>query len=65
MLYLESPPQVTSLSTKFVHERGGVPQLDKYHNLEAVTWEQGVEGLAASPTLVRFIISPMEFHEMK
>ena len=30
MLYLESPPQVTSLSTKFMHERGGVPQLDKY-----------------------------------
>ena len=27
MLYLESPPQETSLSTKFMHERGGIPQL--------------------------------------
>ena len=33
MLYLESPPQVTSLSTKFMHERDGVPQLDKYQFL--------------------------------
>ena len=33
MLYLESPSQVTSLSTKFMHERGGVPQLDKYQYL--------------------------------
>ena len=32
MLYLESPPQVTSLTTKFMHERGGVPQLDKYRS---------------------------------
>ena len=29
-VFLELPPQVTSLSTKFMHERGGVPQLDKY-----------------------------------
>ena len=30
MPFLESPPQITLLSTKFMHERGGVPQLDKY-----------------------------------
>ena len=30
MLDLESQPQVTSLSTQFMHERGGTPQLDKY-----------------------------------
>ena len=30
MSFLESPPQITSLSTKCMHERGGVPQLDKY-----------------------------------
>ena len=35
MLYLESPPQITSLSTKFMHERGGVPQLDKYPCIQA------------------------------
>ena len=28
--YLQSAPQITPLSTKFMHERGGVPQLDIY-----------------------------------
>ena len=32
MSFLESPPQITPLSTKFMHERGGIPQLDKYQN---------------------------------
>ena len=30
MLFLDSPPQITPLSTKFMHESGGVLQLDKY-----------------------------------
>ena len=33
---MELPPQITSLSTKFMHERGGVPQLDKYLGLLVV-----------------------------
>ena len=37
MLNLESPPQITSLSTKFMHERGGVPQLDKYLDFRGLT----------------------------
>ena len=27
---MQSAPQITPLSTKFMHERGGVPQLDIY-----------------------------------
>ena len=34
MSFLESAPQITSLSTKSMHERGGVLQLDKYPMLE-------------------------------
>ena len=30
MAFLESPPQITPLSTKFMREIGGVLQLDKY-----------------------------------
>ena len=30
MSFSESPPQITLLSTKFMHEGGGVLQLDKY-----------------------------------
>ena len=32
MSFLESAPQITSLSTKSMHERGGVLQLDKYQS---------------------------------
>ena len=32
MNYLQSAPQITPLSTKFMHERGGVLQLDIYPN---------------------------------
>ena len=42
MLYLESSPQVTSLSTKFMHERGGVPQLDKYRPVSRVVGAEAV-----------------------
>ena len=35
MLFLESPPQITSLSTKFMHEGGGVLQLDKYQSIHS------------------------------
>ena len=38
MLFLESPPQITSLSTKFMHEGGGVLQLDKYPFWYLVCW---------------------------
>ena len=32
MLYLETPPQVTLLSIKFMHERGGVPLIPRLIN---------------------------------